>query len=510
MTATTETALAPTLPLEWTGHAWAVTDPAAVARIDRPALSASTMKSIQSCPSRFAVDKLLPQSSDPFSPAEIGTAGHSVLERLFTDRPAARTKDRLVEHLLSVADEVWTKASQEVDRTLWINEVMGKVMPIFTIEDPTQVEIISLEGKISDITLSNGVPFVGFLDRVDRRKTKAGGIRVLDYKTGKATSAADVRRYGHDDHGDQLRLYVDAYHQLHGERPTAASVYYTGAGKTRSIPVTRGLMDDTLLQAKRAWTDMKEFAETGEFPTKVSALCGWCPLINVCPAAHKAGKEARVPAPTPTQLGLPSVRRPAPAEGKPKGKPGHINALDDLAEHLLSMDEASAPPEHPHHPDDEEKTVIDGYTRNEQRPFDTPMGDDLDPNSYQAMAVTDVAQTAVRLLTDAGQKVTGPNARAMAETIARIVLDAQKEAFGKSDWGRGSNNRIRSSLPTALAALPVPFGGDAEDWEDWAAAVRRRVVSIAKVAVGLYVDEIAETPWDHLVSATTTTGRIAA
>ena len=46
----------------------------------------------------------------------------------------------------------------------------------------------------------------------------------------------------------------------------------------------------------RAWERMQEFSGTAAFPTKASALCGWCPLAQVCPAAAAAGRaEPRSP-----------------------------------------------------------------------------------------------------------------------------------------------------------------------------------------------------------------------
>src|SRR5699024_10172217 len=106
---------------------------------------------------------------------------------------------------------------------------------LFDIEDPAGVDVLGVEEHLN-VDLG-GVPFTGTLDRVERLPN--GHIRVTDYKTGKARSAADAKRFGHDAEGDQVRLYAAAYEAKYGRRPRQGALLYTRAGKSRKVAVTR-------------------------------------------------------------------------------------------------------------------------------------------------------------------------------------------------------------------------------------------------------------------------------
>src|SRR5690625_4237018 len=71
------------------GHTWwdsagqLVLSAAIVGRIDRAYLSPSAVNAVVSCPARYAIERIVPRADDPHSPAELGTAAHTVLEHLF-------------------------------------------------------------------------------------------------------------------------------------------------------------------------------------------------------------------------------------------------------------------------------------------------------------------------------------------------------------------------------------------------------------------------------------------
>src|SRR5699024_9202225 len=122
-------------------------------------------------------------------------------------------------------------------------------------------------------------------------------------KSGKAKTAADAKRWG-DPEGDQLRLYVAAYEARHGVKPKVAALLYTGVGRSRKVSVTGPAVQRTTEKFTKAWAYLKRQVACGQFDTKVTPLCGWCPLVNSCPVAQAEGKEAKVPAPTAEQLGI--------------------------------------------------------------------------------------------------------------------------------------------------------------------------------------------------------------
>jgi putative RecB family exonuclease len=176
-----------------------------------------------------------------------------------------------------------------------------------------------------------GVPFTGFIDRADiARDGERFGCRNLDFKSGKYKGVAP---FG-DDHGDQLRLYAAAVQVADGRLPIAADLLYIGARRARSASLARREMAATLDGFARAWVDLKRHVAAQAFPATPTPLCGWCPLVNGCPAAARDGRAARVEGlPNAAELGIP-VLRPlesvafGSASFGPDGEPVVIPAAD--------------------------------------------------------------------------------------------------------------------------------------------------------------------------------------
>src|SRR5699024_6983562 len=224
--ATTATAAAPTQPevlpalheaARWEDDSLRVVDPAALAKVDRPALSASTMQGLESCPARFAAEKLLPREDDPYAANVLGTAAHEVFEDLFALPPQERTTDRAILLVSEHAEARWPQESQKADRLKWGAEVMNRVLGLFSIEDPAEVDVLAREEAFNGIEVG-GVPFIGFIDRVRRAPGSQTEVEINDYKAGRHVTAAHAQRFG-DHHGDQIRLYVAAYEARYGVRP---------------------------------------------------------------------------------------------------------------------------------------------------------------------------------------------------------------------------------------------------------------------------------------------------
>src|SRR5699024_2014701 len=82
----------------------------------------------------------------------------------------------------------------------------------------------------------------------------------------------------------------------------------------------------------RNWTTLKKGVETGVFPCKTSALCGWCPLVNTCPAAIAEDKEPR-------KDGLPTAKELSIPVKTAKADDG----LDSLIRHLEEVESQDSP-----------------------------------------------------------------------------------------------------------------------------------------------------------------------
>lgn len=492
------TSTAGEFPAAWRSGGLAVLDAEVVrTRLARPALSASTMKSMQSCPARWVADKLLTGEEDPFAPAALGGSAHTVMENLLGEKPARRTRDRAIELILDLGQDVW-REDEQVPKARWVSAVMDKMLGLFDIENPAEVDVISREERFNGIEL-DGVPFTGVIDRVERMND--GSLRVGDYKTGRALTAAAVRRFGHDPEGDQLRLYAAAYEAKYAIKPKHAALLYTAAGKSRKVSVTGPAIKRTLAEFATSWKDVNSYTKSGNFPCKTSPLCGWCPLVSTCPAAKAEGKEAKIDVPSAVELPIPVLRIGAHDATATCESPWHESVPDA---HQDSNETTAAVAR------DEETAVIEGFSKREAKPWENPPVNGLDANSYTAQALFSLVAKSVELLQVQGLKVTRTTVQAMAGTLAHIVLTAQEQAVGNRDWQAGANTRMRGALFTVLETTPPPFGKDESTWSAWVSGAVRRCTSIAAVVIDLHIGEIPDEPWGRLATRSAETDTDAA
>lgn len=185
----------PSLPVAWDRDRLVITDPAVLNRkINRARLSPSAMSALACCPARWAAEKMLPSTPDPFGPAEIGTSGHKLLEELFGLPGKMRTPEQADQLLFTLAERhrsksldlpdlsALTEAEVEVTMTRWRTAVGEAIHGLWDIEDPTRVQVASTELSLNTVEIG-GVPFVGFLDRSDFEVVEGrSGRRIVDYK----------------------------------------------------------------------------------------------------------------------------------------------------------------------------------------------------------------------------------------------------------------------------------------------------------------------------------------
>lgn len=495
----------------WDGNDLVVTDPKTLKELRRPALSASTAKSFQSCTARWVGERLLrDEEENPFDPAPLGTAAHAVLEELFKLAPQERTQDRAYEILKSMARVQWAapagedpeaKAVRVANRTRWLDAVKHKYLGLWQVEDPQTVVVHGLEAKIENIKL-NGVPVVGYIDR-QTKQLKPRGIKVEDYKSGKYKEAHP--RFG-DDHGDQLRIYAAAIGEMTGVMPVAASVIYTDdqVGRARPVSLSKSNMTKTLAAFTKSWEKHNECMDSGTFPTKTAVLCSWCPLLNSCPAAQAEGYEDRKGGlPSAVELGIPTLRA------------GAADPLGDLAGEDWD-DVAAAPPAESEAAETVTETEVAAHINvsrttpstneteedmpiiKEAAPFEMTVNGELNPNAWAATAVFGLASLAVEELHKAGQAITKTNVTALAQTFHHVASGAQRNWTGSVSLQDGANTRMRGALRTCIETIPLPWGEDADAWALWAATAIKRCRAITAVALGLYEDGVVDEPWAAL------------
>lgn len=114
-------------------------------------------------------------------------------------------------------------------------------------------------------------------------------------------------------HEDQLRAYILAFANSL-QLPTShvsAAIYYTRdkVAKAKAVSAPKSRLDDTARRFNRSWVDLKSYCSEAAWPCVSSPLCGWCPLVSVCPVAKADGKVAKLDGlPVAEQFDVPVLR----------------------------------------------------------------------------------------------------------------------------------------------------------------------------------------------------------
>nr|WP_255719180.1 PD-(D/E)XK nuclease family protein [Brachybacterium sp. ACRRE] len=456
-------------------------------------MSASTAKSLlHNCAAGYAFGKLVGErDNDPFAATTQGTAVHAVLEELYKLPRGKRTRRRAANLLLSMVAQwrhgEFPQLMDPVTRQLFISDVMGKYQGIFDIEDPRNIDVVATEWPLGGIELG-GVPFTGYVD-LTQRVTARGktGLRVVDHKTSnKVPDRRTIERYG-DDHGDQIRLYAAALRKLQDEPVLEGRVYYVRHGKSSVVAVSDKRVSQTVGEFTRAWDTHNDMVAEQMFPTKVGPLCGWCPLVNLCPAAQESRFNTDR---TDSQTALcatdlldidaseasyevpgPPTEEVSPAETGDLIEP-HMEGLMEMAEHSLA----------------------------EGKPWEETVNDRLNGASYASIGYFGIASLSYETLHKHDIPIQRVSVDALTGVLASIVTTVQSGLTGSTSFQDGTNTRIRGVLRTVLDAVPPPFGEDAESWSTWIKMTTGHTRSIAAAAIRLADSDGAEADLDTLAT----------
>jgi putative RecB family exonuclease len=280
------------------------TDAASAAR-PRPALSPSRAADFKQCPLLYrfrAVDRL----PEPPSTAQLrGSVVHAALEQLYGMPAADRDPQTALSLVDSAADRVLAEhpdladAFTDEQRAVLLTEARALLTGYYRLEDPTRFNPQSCEQRI-EVELADGTLLRGFVDRIDVAGT--GELRVVDYKTGKAPSAAwamaEFKALF------QMKFYAVALLRSRNVLATRLRLIYLADGQV--LDYTPEL--DELLRFEKTlmaiWRAIQSAGATGDFPPKPSRLCNWCSHQSLCPAY--GGTPPPYPG-WPEQLGEPAA-----------------------------------------------------------------------------------------------------------------------------------------------------------------------------------------------------------
>lgn len=476
-----------------------VTDPTLLKKSRRKEFSASSAKALsaKSCAVKWFFDKVTPSEEDPFSAGAIGGAAHLVFDDFYGLAPAERTRQKYTQMIADAADAKWGdqiadsgvgKAAVRMAKAKWTAEVHAAADKLFEIEEPSDVEIIARERKYQ--AQIEGIPTVGYIDREVRLPD--GEVSIEDYKSSKKVP----NLYYGDEHGDQIRLYVVMKELVDGIRVKRGRILYTRVGVLREgadaevakgeIDLSDVAIDKTVSEFKASWKRHNKFHDAGVFPTKVSALCGWCPLVQLCPSAAAEGKQAAdgVQVISPEQL---TIRVVDPIQDDP-APPAVMDDLppipDDLyAEQMAEYEQPEAirsQESNAHSATDREDTEPSPTKENtsmkkitEGKPWDGGVLSDgtLDPASYASAGLFGFQTKAVEVLREANgpdQSVAAEDIRSLLDTFNWIVAEAQESWTGHRDPNHGAATRMRGVLYSLLERSAPPINEGAEAMSEWA------------------------------------------
>ena len=240
-------------------------------------LSPSSASTFRQCPRRWKlryIDKLPDPKGEP---AVLGTFVHEVLEDLLSceaaERSVAAARDiarKLWDQTLLDEDFIGLCLSEtEVKSFMW--KAWRLIERYFDLEDPSEVEVVRAEQELA--VEIGGVPFFGIVDLTER---VSSGLRVVDYKTGKAPGSRYL-----DDKLSQVWLYAAALAEEDYEVSEVRLMYLTSGSIDR--PLDSAAVAGAVDTHRQTWDDLCRAIDTEKFRHSTGPLCNWCPYLDHCP-----------------------------------------------------------------------------------------------------------------------------------------------------------------------------------------------------------------------------------
>ncbi|HTU09087.1 MAG TPA: PD-(D/E)XK nuclease family protein [Trebonia sp.] len=259
---------------------------------------------------RFRVIDRLPEP--PTTATARGTLVHAVLERLF-DHPAAGRTPSAARDLLAPEWERLAAAdpglaelfSDDSERDRFVAEASAALDGYFTLEDPRRLEPAQREWYV-EAELDSGLRLRGYIDRVDM--TRAGDIRIVDYKTGRVPREAFEASALF-----QMKFYALVIWKLRGVIPRLLQLMYLSDGEVLRYSPDEADLRATQRKVEALWQAIERARQTGDWRPRPSRLCDWCRHKDLCPEFGGTPPPLPVLAASPAAAGGAAEAAEAPA-----------------------------------------------------------------------------------------------------------------------------------------------------------------------------------------------------
>jgi putative RecB family exonuclease len=255
-------------------------------------LSPSKVTSFRDCALAFRFNAIEHLPEAPTVWTVKGSLVHRALERLlWYHGRGARTPAAAATELAHAWDELQSDAeylalalSPTEDDSLR-TDAESLVQNYFALEDPNEINPVgvelTLEARVGDMRLR------GIIDRLDL--TSDGELVVIDYKTGRAPSAAfeQSKLIG-------VHIYALLCLEVLGRRPVQVKLLHLKEPTTIIAEPSEQSLRGQRIKAVAVWTAIERACETEDFRPRTSPLCNYCRFQVFCPAYGGNPAEAAI------------------------------------------------------------------------------------------------------------------------------------------------------------------------------------------------------------------------
>ena len=235
-------------------------------------LSFSQLEAYRFCPLKYQYAYLYQIPTKPTPQMQLGTNVHACLEAFGLRLMAGQTPSQ--EELLAIYDETWRADGYNDPRLEARDKVYGRQLVADYYEHNRQTLTPPLFVEKPFLLQVGDAWLRGFIDRIDSRPD--GRVEVVDYKTGKPKTTAQV--------GDRLQLtiYAMACRDVLHVTPAAMSFYYLQNNEKLTFPYE----EQALVEAAQTITTTAQKIRAGAFaPTPEYGKCRVCDFRAICPSS---------------------------------------------------------------------------------------------------------------------------------------------------------------------------------------------------------------------------------
>jgi len=242
--------------------------------------SASALKKYEDCPLCYKFVYVLQVPTLPQTYFSMGTAVHTVIERLskFQLEGGTPTKERAIELLNSCwSSEAYASRTHELEDRVKAEAMLDSYL---SWQAANRNTIVAAEKKFQFPL--NGRKVKGYIDRIEQ--TPEGEYVVVDFKTGSKPSSLTKNSVLSD---IQLNLYCLAIKEMFGKLPARASFYYIKENKMVDYFPTEETVGAF---AETAKSIISAVCSEQFDPTPAYQTCRFCDYADLCEKKEVSGE----------------------------------------------------------------------------------------------------------------------------------------------------------------------------------------------------------------------------